>query len=33
MTFGPDGQLYVSNKGFSSGPGVGEVVRIQVVEG
>jgi hypothetical protein len=29
MTFGPDGDLYVSNKGFSSGPGVGEVVRIR----
>jgi hypothetical protein len=30
MTFGPDELLYVSNKGFSSGPGAGEVVRIRV---
>jgi len=30
MTFGHDGHLYVSNKGFSSGPGVGEVVRFRV---
>ena len=30
MTFGYDGHLYVSNKGFSSGPGVGEVVRFRV---
>jgi hypothetical protein len=30
MTFAPDEHLYVSNKGFSSGPGVGEVVRIRV---
>jgi hypothetical protein len=28
MTFGPDEHLYVSDKGFSSGPGVAEVVRI-----
>ncbi len=28
MTFGPDGELYVSNKGFGYPPGMGEVVRI-----
>jgi hypothetical protein len=28
MTFGPDGALYVSNKGFGYPPGMGEVVRI-----
>jgi len=30
MTFGPDGQLYVSNYGFGFGPGQGQVVRIEV---
>jgi hypothetical protein len=30
MTFGPDGALYVSNKGFGYGPGEGEVVRIEL---
>jgi hypothetical protein len=28
MTFGPDGALYVSNKGFGYPPRMGEVVRI-----
>jgi hypothetical protein len=28
MTFGPDGALYVSNKGFGYPGGMGEVVRI-----
>lgn len=28
MTMGPDGALYVSNKGFGFGPGAGEVLRI-----
>ena len=30
MTFGPDGALYVSNKGFGFPPGSGEVVRIEL---
>ena len=30
MTFGPDGALYVSNFGFGFGPGMGQVVRIDV---
>jgi len=30
MTFGPDGALYVSNKGFGFPPGSGEVVRIEI---
>lgn len=30
MTFGPDGALYVSNKGFGGPPGTGEIVRIKV---
>jgi hypothetical protein len=31
MTFGPDGDLYVSNVGFGRPPiGLGEVVRITV---
>jgi len=29
MTFGPDGQLYVSNFGFGV-PGAGQIVRIQI---
>jgi len=28
MTFGPDGNLYVSNKGFGFGPGEGEILKI-----
>ena len=28
MTFGRDGNLYVSNKGFGFGPGEGEVLKI-----
>jgi hypothetical protein len=28
MTFGPDGKLYVSNKGFAFGPGQGEILRV-----
>jgi hypothetical protein len=30
MTAGPDGNLYVSNKGYAFGPGEGEVVRIEL---
>jgi hypothetical protein len=30
MTMGPDGALYVSNKGFGLPPGAGEILRIQV---
>jgi hypothetical protein len=30
MTLGPDGALYVSNKGFGYPPGAGEVVRIVI---
>jgi sugar lactone lactonase YvrE len=30
MTFGPDGQLYVSNYGFGFGPGQGQIVRVEV---
>jgi hypothetical protein len=30
MTFGPDGVLYVSNLGFGTPPGAGQVVRITV---
>jgi hypothetical protein len=31
MTFGPDGDLYVSNKGFGPPiPGFGEILRIAV---
>ena len=30
MTMGPDGALYVSNKGFGMPPGAGEILRIQV---
>jgi hypothetical protein len=30
MTFGPDGQLYVSNFGFGFPPGAGQIVRIEV---
>jgi hypothetical protein len=30
MTFGPDGNLYVSNLGFGSPPGEGQIVRISV---
>jgi hypothetical protein len=34
MTFGPDGKLYVSNKGFGPPiPGFGEILRIDVGEG
>ncbi len=28
MTFGPDGDLYVSNFGFGFPPGQGEILRI-----
>ncbi len=28
MTFGRDGNLYVSNKGFGFGPGEGEILKI-----
>ena len=30
MTFGPDGNLYVSNNGFGFPPGAGEVVRVTI---
>jgi hypothetical protein len=30
MTVGPDGNLYVSNKGYAFGPGEGEIVRVQL---
>jgi glucose/arabinose dehydrogenase len=30
MTFGPDGALYVSNQGFGTPPGAGQIVRIRV---
>jgi hypothetical protein len=30
MTFGRDGNLYVSNKGFGSGPGEGEILKVQL---
>jgi sugar lactone lactonase YvrE len=30
MTFGPDGNLYVSHFGFGFPPGAGQVVRVQV---
>lgn len=30
MTFGPDGKLYVSNKGFGAPPGAGEIVQITI---
>jgi hypothetical protein len=30
MTFGPDGALYVSNKGFGFPPGQGEIVRVEI---
>jgi glucose/arabinose dehydrogenase len=29
MTFGPDGALYVSNRGFGFPPGAGQIVRIR----
>ncbi len=32
MTFGPDGALYVSNNGFATPPGTGQIVRIDVGE-
>jgi hypothetical protein len=30
MTFGPDGNLYVSNLGFGAPPGAGQVVKVIV---
>jgi sugar lactone lactonase YvrE len=30
MTFGPDGNLYVSHFGFGFPPGAGQVVRVEV---
>ena len=30
MTFGPDGNLYVSNRGFGNPPGAGQVVKVTV---
>ncbi|MBE3567169.1 MAG: ScyD/ScyE family protein [Thermogemmatispora sp.] len=32
MTFGPDGDLYVSNKGYGYAPGQGEILRIHLPE-
>lgn len=33
MTLGPDGNLYVSNNGFSSAPGTGQVVMVNISSG
>lgn len=33
MTLGPDGNLYVSNNGFSSAPGTGQVVMVNITTG
>jgi hypothetical protein len=30
MTFGPDGALYISNLGFGTPPGAGQIVRVAV---
>jgi hypothetical protein len=30
MTFGADGQLYVTNYGFGFPPGMGQVLRVQL---
>jgi hypothetical protein len=30
MTFGPDGQLYISNCGYHCGTGAGQIVRANV---
>jgi hypothetical protein len=30
MTFGPDGNLYVSNLGFGAPPGAGQVLKVTV---
>jgi hypothetical protein len=30
MTFGPDGNLYVSNKGFGFPPSGGEILKVQL---
>jgi hypothetical protein len=30
MRFGPDGALYVSNKGYNLPPGSGEILRIVI---
>ena len=32
MTIGPDGNLYVSNKGYAFGPGEGEIVRVELAD-
>jgi sugar lactone lactonase YvrE len=33
MTFGPDGNLYVSQSGFGLGPGAGQVLKVVVPQG
>ncbi|MGE5403158.1 MAG: hypothetical protein ACM3S2_22375 [Ignavibacteriales bacterium] len=33
MTLGPDGNLYVSNNGFASAPGTGQVVMVNISTG
>ncbi|MGE5351419.1 MAG: ScyD/ScyE family protein [Ignavibacteriales bacterium] len=33
MTLGPDGNLYVSNNGFASAPGTGQVVMVSISSG
>jgi hypothetical protein len=30
MTYGPDGNLYVSDFGFGTPPGTGQIVRIRL---
>jgi sugar lactone lactonase YvrE len=30
MTYGPDGNLYVSNWGFGAGPGGGQILKISL---
>lgn len=32
MTFGPDGALYVSNFGFGTPPGSGQILRYEVLD-
>ncbi len=32
MTFAPDGALYISNKGYGYAPGMGEIIRVEVID-